>query len=137
MEPLALVMLIDRDENANQEGKHLLESMGFAKKVITMNSGHDAMEYINDQIADGLPCPDIVFIDINMPISGGVVFLYEYEQLAVEFSNCTKVVVTSVHKNQNNLEHLMLSEDIMAFIYKPYDQVSLERVHRTYQNYLR
>lgn len=137
MEPLEFVMLMDQDHESNKQGKALLEEMGFAKKVIVKNSGKEGIEYIHELLDAGGKCPELIFMDINMPITGGVVFLYEFEKIVEDLNACTKVVVTSVHKKQRNLQHFLGAGQVMGFVYKPYVEISLARIHRTYQNFLR
>lgn len=137
MNPLNFVMLIDQDHENNKQGKALLEKMGFAKKIETKTSGKEGIEHIRELIEANEPCPEIIFMDINMPVVGGIVFLYEFEKIVDELSVCTKVVVSSVHKKQKNLQHFIGNGQVMGFVYKPYTEVSLHRIHRTYQNYLR
>ncbi len=72
-------MLVDDNDTDNFISKRIVEITKFAKRVEVKNSGKSALDYLteNQNIPENLP--NIIFLDINMPVVDGFVFLYEFE----------------------------------------------------------
>ena len=79
---LDLVMLVDDNETDNFISKRIIEITKFARNVIIKSSGKSALEYIGAHRNEPDKLPDLIFLDINMPIVDGFVFLYEFEKFA-------------------------------------------------------
>ena len=73
-------MLVDDNDTDNFISKRIIEITEFSKNVIVKNSGKSALDYLLENQDDPGNIPDIIFLDINMPIVDGFVFLYEYEK---------------------------------------------------------
>src|ERR1700750_2590044 len=86
MKRLNCVLLIDDDEPTNFLNKMTLEQAGCTRIIRVAQSGQEALDYLrNCGPADGddpsEPCPDLIFLDINMPAMDGWEFLRRYKQL--------------------------------------------------------
>src|SRR3990172_9132841 len=72
-------MLIDDNEIDNFINEKMLESTGFAKRIQIYTNGLCAMEYFKnlerDKILNRDMIPDVVFLDINMPLMDSFQFL--------------------------------------------------------------
>jgi len=72
------VMLIDDNEMDNFINQKILESIYFAKNIYTNTNGLSALEFLKninitqDSICDIIP--EVIFIDINMPLMDGFQF---------------------------------------------------------------
>ena len=77
---LGLVMLVDDNDTDNFISKRIIEITNFATEVIVKSSGKSALDYLEENNDDAESLPEIIFLDINMPIVDGFVFLYEFEK---------------------------------------------------------
>ena len=87
---VGLVMLVDDNDTDNFISKRIIEITNFAEEVIVKSSGKSALDYLNDNAGEVANLPEIIFLDINMPIVDGFVFLYEFEKFAVNSEVITK-----------------------------------------------
>ena len=71
-------MLVDDNDTDNFISKRIIEITKFSTNVIVKNSGKSALDYLVENKEYPEAIPDIIFLDINMPIVDGFVFLYEY-----------------------------------------------------------
>lgn len=77
--PLASVLLIDDSEADNFIHVHRLRQSGICTEVVVRLDGQEAIDYLRDP-ALAAP-PELIFLDINMPIMDGWEFLKAYGQL--------------------------------------------------------
>src|ERR1017187_6006971 len=87
------VLLIDDNEIDNILHETLIINGNFAEKIIVKFSSEDALDFLrNDAIAKNL-IPDLIFLDIRMPLGNGFEFLETYQNLSSEILNHTKIVM--------------------------------------------
>lgn len=75
---LKSVLLIDDDDVTNFYNGHLIRKMNIADNISEVMNGREAIEYLLH--ADNMP--ELLFLDINMPVMNGFEFLEEYEKLS-------------------------------------------------------
>ena len=88
------ILLIDDNDTDNFIHKRIIELAGFAKNVVVKNSGKSALEYLEDCKSKPETIPSVVFLDINMPIVDGFVFLFEFDNFTDEIKQNCKIVIT-------------------------------------------
>ena len=87
-------MLIDDDQLDNFINTKLIKMNHFAEKVVVSEDANTALKLLRS----GEIKPDIIFLDIRMPIMDGFEFLDEYDKLSIDKKN-TDIVVLSTSLN--------------------------------------
>jgi CheY-like chemotaxis protein len=130
-ELLEYVMLVDDNETDNFIHKRVIELTGFAKNIIVKNSGKSALEYLESNQKNLDILPEIIFLDINMPIVDGFVFLFEYENFPDSLKDKCKVVILSSSDNKKDIDRIVDNEYVINFITKPLSEEALEDLRKT------
>ena len=128
--PINLVMLVDDNDTDNFISRRIIEITKFAKNVEVKNSGKSALEYLEREQDNPSKLPDIIFLDINMPIVDGFVFLFEFEMFPDELKNKCKVVILSSSDNKRDIEKIVDNEHVIKFITKPLTDQALTEIKR-------
>lgn len=117
------VLLIDDVELDNFINEKLISSNGFSEKIYICNSGQGALEFLNNLNIAAAAFPDIypevIFIDINMPVMDGFQFIQSFQEIIKKQRKHPKLVVlTSSVAERDRQTTSGLSKDIL-FLNKP------------------
>lgn len=123
-----LVMLVDDNDTDNFISKRIIEITKFAKRVEVKSSGKSALDYLKDNQTSPEDLPNIIFLDINMPIVDGFVFLYEFEKFNELVKNKCKVIILSSSDNKRDIDKIVNNNHVIKFITKPLTEVALEEI---------
>jgi CheY-like chemotaxis protein len=123
-----LVMLVDDNDTDNFISKRIIEITKFAKEVEVKNSGKSALEYLEENKDNVDRLPNIIFLDINMPIVDGFVFLYEFEKFNENIRNKCKVIILSSSDNKRDIDKIVNNDHVIKFITKPLTENALSEI---------
>jgi CheY-like chemotaxis protein len=136
---LNCVMLIDDDEPTNFFNEMILASSGCAHHIKTVQSGREALDYL--QAAEftassaETPVPDLIFLDINMPAMNGWEFLEQYRTLDKEKRRGIIVVMLTTSLFPEDAAKASQLPEVVGFENKPLTHEKLERILRKYFDY--
>ncbi|NJB86448.1 CheY-like chemotaxis protein [Lewinella marina] len=80
---LGCVLFIDDSDADNFIHTRRLNKMGIADEIVVRANGREGLQYFTTPLPDGSrpTRPDLLFLDINMPVMDGWEFLDEYQHL--------------------------------------------------------
>lgn len=121
-------MLVDDNDTDNFISKRIIEITKFAHKVEVRNSGKSALDYIEANQDKPEMLPNLIFLDINMPIVDGFVFLYEFEKFNEIVKEKCKVIILSSSDNKRDIDKIVNNDHVIKFVTKPLTEAALEEV---------
>lgn len=124
--PFSTIMLVDDNETDNFIHKRVIELSGFANDIIIKNSGKSALEFLQTNAGTIEKLPDIIFLDINMPIVDGFVFLFEFENFTDAIKEKSKIVILSSSDSKRDIDRIVDNEYVVHFITKPLSEEALD-----------
>lgn len=125
---IGLVMIVDDNDTDNFISKRIIEITKFADEVIIQNSGKSALEYLEENELNLEKLPELIFLDINMPIVDGFVFLYEFEKFSPALKNKCKVIILSSSDNKRDIDKIVNNDHVIKFITKPLTEKALKEI---------
>lgn len=126
---IGLVMLVDDNDTDNFISKRIIEITDFAKVVIVKSSGKSALDYLDENRENVEGLPEIIFLDINMPIVDGFVFLYEFEKFNDIVKDKCRVIILSSSDNKRDIDKIVNNNYVIKFVTKPLTEHSLEEIN--------
>lgn len=126
--PLSCILLVDDDNINNFINLKILKKIQASDKVQTALNGEEALDYIKEFCPTNQRCcPQLIFLDINMPVMNGFEFLQTYNRL--EFNNKAgiKIVVLTTSTNQKDIDKIR-ELGIQNFINKPLTEEKVKEV---------
>lgn len=123
MRKLKSILLVDDDEGTNYLHKLIIEKHQLSEIIWEARDGLEALELItkNNKI-DGLP--DVIFLDLKMPIMSGFQFLEHYTKLDQPTEKAPVIIISSSQRSDDYTRVLSYKE-VIGFIEKPIQQNKL------------
>ncbi len=125
MKKLKRVLLIDDYEADNFMHEMLFEEMGCAEEVVVKLNGQEALEYLTTPVDGQLPRPDLICLDINMPVMNGWEFLEAYEQLDDNLRGGVVLMMLTTSLNPDDKSLADSKAAISDFVSKPLTRETL------------
>ncbi len=125
---LDCILLIDDNDADNFFHERVIKKTGCASKVVTKESGEEALEYLKSMTDGKYPKPDLIFLDINMPRMNGWEFLEEYEKLELSQKASIVLIMLSTSLNPDDEKKAKDNPLINDFVNKPLIKDNLREI---------
>jgi CheY-like chemotaxis protein len=130
--PLRCIMLVDDDTNDNYYHKREIGKANQSITVIEKQTGLEALEYlvINQQNKDLLP--DLILLDINMPVMDGWQFLKAYTEMVKGLKDSLIIIMLSTSGDPDDFEKAKRFSCVYDFITKPLTRDIIRNIANKY-----
>tara|TARA_R110000850_G_scaffold46160_6_gene116320 strand:- start:186 stop:587 length:402 start_codon:yes stop_codon:yes gene_type:complete len=114
-----ILCLVDDDDVYQYTFLRQLKGTDFAKDILLFSDGELAMEFIETHINNVELLPDIIFLDINMPIMDGWEFLEEFVQLKPKVGKEILIYMVSSSIDPADIQRAKTIGDVSDYLIKP------------------
>lgn len=110
--------------------KRMLEHTSVDAKFVSFENGLEAMDYLRPKIQRrSKDLPDLIFVDLNMPIMDGWDFIENYtEELGPVADKKPILYIVSSSIDQNDHERAERLSEVTGFIIKPVSVDELQKI---------
>lgn len=123
------ILCIDDDPITLMLCKKVISKTKFSKETATAQNGENALKYFRDIKETGIEnqiLPQLIFLDLNMPVMGGWEFLDCFSTTEFKDFNQIKIVILSSTIDPEDLEKTKKYPMVIDFLPKPISISMLE-----------
>lgn len=128
MKPFDSVCVIDDDMVYRFALRCLLETWDLANNFTEFTDGSDAFEFIKSNASNSSTLPDVVFLDINMPVMNGFNFLDEYAKIKSTLTKDIRIYLVSASIADETRRRAQSHPMVNGFIIKPMPVDALQEI---------
>ena len=128
MEKIKNVYIIDDDEIIIYLTDRLITEEEFCEKNTTFENGLKALEKLKDALAAKEELPDLMLVDLNMPVMDGWEFIEQFEKL--ELPKPIPIFIFTSSINPIDTEKAHQHKTIKGYIQKPLTPIKLDKIRR-------
>jgi len=116
------ICVVDDDNIFQFTMKLSLKPIDNIDEIRFFSDGLAAIDYILDNFNNPKKIPDIIFLDINMPVMDGYQFIEEYRKIKSKLSKKIIIYMLSSSIDPVDLEKVELIDEVSYYITKPIKQ---------------
>ncbi len=114
-----ILCFIDDDEIYQYTITRSVNKHQLAKKILVFSDGEEAINFLMANVGNNEHLPDVIFLDINMPIMDGWHFLEEYIKLKPRINKPITVYMITSSVDPVDYAHAKRISEISDYIVKP------------------
>ncbi len=134
MKKFNFILLIDDDPIANYLTERLIRSLQITEKILIAQNGEQALTVINEECSKGNPSPDLILLDINMPVMDGLEFLQIFSYRKYKDNEKTNIAVLTTSTHHKDYSEI-LSYGVNNILHKPLTEKKLKEVWENTENF--
>jgi CheY-like chemotaxis protein len=126
------IMLIDDSDIDNMVNKHIITKGNLSENILVETAATTALDYFKKLQASGKinsrSLPQVILLDINMPIMNGFGFLEEFAKFDKEIVDNVKIIMLTSSVDPNDIKRSEEHPLVSGFISKPLSNEHLEEI---------
>ncbi|MCU0430405.1 MAG: response regulator [Cytophagaceae bacterium] len=127
------VMLVDDNEIDNLINQKMIEAAEICDHIFLHSGAKGALEFLKNieklsTKGDGGYLPDLIFLDIDMPLMDGFQFLDEFEKLSDHVKDHCKIVMLTSSLNPQDMSKAKKNKFVVKYLNKPLTQDSIKKI---------
>lgn len=130
MKKFNCTLLVDDDPISCFINEKIIEAASLTKHAHLAHNGKEALDFIegNCKVVYMAPsCPDLIFLDLNMPVMNGFEFLDEFVKLNFTSKPEIKIVILTSSSNPTDIERIQ-GYNILGYLNKPLTVENLQNL---------
>lgn len=125
------VMLIDDNEIDNLINQKMIEASAITENIYTHTGAKSAIEFLKNMekmdVADKV-LPDVIFLDIDMPLMDGFQFLDEFANLSQITRKKCRIIMLTSSINPQDFNRAKKYENVKLYLNKPLSHDSIMKI---------
>ncbi|UPZ14853.1 response regulator [Flavobacterium humidisoli] len=122
------VMIIDDNLIDLYIISRMVTQNNFGKNVLHYTEAQEAMKYLQENQDNISKLPQIIFVDIYMPLMSGFEFMEAYDKLSAALKNYCKTYIISSTIDNEDIARSSSNTNVVSFHVKPITKEFLDRI---------
>tara|TARA_R110002020_G_scaffold31339_3_gene97852 strand:- start:475 stop:879 length:405 start_codon:yes stop_codon:yes gene_type:complete len=126
MKKIKLTCIVDDDPIFVFGIKKMMKSIDFSENYLIYSNGKEALNNLTSIINEGKEVPDVILLDLNMPVMDGWDFLEEFKKVKLPKKIVIYIVTSSIDKA--DYERVREFNNVSDYVVKPLEFRELEQI---------
>jgi CheY-like chemotaxis protein len=113
------ILIVDDDQQLNKINEKILTAAGIVSELHIVLNGKEAMDYLIARVAKNYPLPDLIILDLDMPVMDGFGFIDEFQRSDLPGKDAIEIVVFTSSSSPRDKQKA-LAKGIKYYLSKPY-----------------
>ena len=122
------LLLIDDSYIDNLINRKILDNANFAESITVIESPKEAFNYIRDLYLEGKELPEVIFLDLRMPLMNGFEFLEALMDLPDLGPDKIRIYVLTSSLDPEDIKRVKENHLVTRFISKPLTSQILQEI---------
>jgi len=123
-----IACVIDDDGIYQFYMKKIINSLNVVKKILSFGDGEEAIQFFSENVSNHETLPNVVFLDINMPIMDGWQFIEAYILLKPRIGKKIIIYMVSSSTDQRDIDQAKRISEISDYLIKPVTQEQMKEL---------
>jgi len=124
MQKIKNVLLVDDDNINNFINERLIKKLAMTQQVNIAVNGEEALDFLKKKNNSQEEMPELILLDINMPVMDGFEFLREYEKLDIPDKEKVVITMLTTSTNPGDMDKFSKAK-VSSYINKPLTEPKL------------
>ena len=133
MNQVTSICIVDDDDIYTRLLKKTIGKLQLAQQIVTYTNGKEAIDAFISDIAQGIALPDVILLDINMPVWDGWMFLSEFSQMDFSVKLNTDIYIVSSSIALADQQKAGTYSEIKEYLVKPIANEVLMNIAETHK----
>lgn len=124
-----ITCLIDDDEIYLFSVKKVIEVNKLSERVLEFRNGQEAIDFFTNSTTNQQELPDVIFLDINMPVMNGWEFIEEFRKIRPLLSKDIMLYVVSSSVDKSDVDKAKSFATVNDYLIKPITATQLKNIY--------
>lgn len=122
------ILLVDDDDVTNFLSKEMLRLYMASPKIDIAVNGQDAIDYLTERAGEPQHLPNLILLDINMPIMDGWDFLVEFDKIKQPGFEKINIIMFTSSVYYEDIDHARTYPTVKNIYSKPLDEQKIREI---------
>ncbi|SHI76729.1 Response regulator receiver domain-containing protein [Mesonia phycicola] len=128
MKNIDLACIVEDDPMHLFITKKYIELSGFVEKILVCKNGKEAYDTLKAMFLNSETLPEIIFLDLNMPIWDGWQFLDEFTKIPIPENQSITIYILTSSNNEEDFKKAKKYSLNSNYLVKPIEQDQLKDI---------
>ena len=128
MSSVETICLVDDDDVYQYIMERTIIKKGLAQSILKFMDGEEAISFIQEHLENEAALPDVIFLDLNMPVMDGWDFLAEFDKLKSSIQKKISIFIVTSSVNDPDIQKAKTFPEVSGYIIKPITEETLFEV---------
>jgi len=114
-----IIALVDDDSIFQLTASKTIKLSFDAAHILQFMNGEDAMQFLRTNMNDAAMLPDYIFLDINMPLMDGWMFLDDFEKIKNNLPKRVNIYMVSSSIDPSDIRRAKNNGNVVDYVTKP------------------